>query len=119
MTLSDIIENARQLAFDVDPGAARSWSDTQYVNAAQDARRFLARERPEVYTNNLKQFVVPASLSLETASDDMLEDDIYWNYFVAFLASRYFRSNSWDTASRQQADDLYKEALRSVGLSSR
>ena len=117
MTPIEIINAARLATFDDKP-AQRTWEDKQYLIVLNDARGLLFSQFPESRVTDVVGLTAYAEISETNLSDEMLEDAVYRNFFIEFLAFRFFDAGSRDTANRQKSADHkagYMQALSALG----
>lgn len=113
MTPIDLINTARQLTYDDKPNQ-QTWSDAQYLIALNDARAFLFGKCPEARVTAVVGLTAYADITETTLSDTMLEDAVYRNFLIEWMAASFFNAGSRDTANRQKALDHQQAAMRAL-----
>ena len=116
MTPIELIQTARLATFDnkVDQ---QTWEDKHYLMALNDARSLLFAQCPEARVTDAVGLTDYGEISEMEIADDMVDDDIYRNFYVEFMVYRYFDAGSRDTVNRQKAQDHkagYLQALSAL-----
>jgi len=117
MTPIEIINAARLATFDDKPDQ-HTWEDKQYLVALNDARSLLFSKFPESRVTAVVGLTEYAEIAETGLAEVMVEDAIYRNFYVEFIAFRFFGAGSRDTANRQKALDHkagYLQALSALG----
>jgi hypothetical protein len=112
----DIIKTARLATFDDKPDQ-QTWEDKQYLVALNDARSLVFSKCPESRVTAVVGLTAYSEIAEADLANEMVDDAIYRNFYVEFLAWRFFDSGSRDTANRQKAIDHktgYMQALSSL-----
>lgn len=116
MTPIEIITAARQATFDDKP-SQQTWKDSQYLIALNDARSLLFSKCPEARVTAVVGLTDYAEITEADLANAMADDAIYRNFYVEFLAWRFFDAGSRDPANRQKSMDHktgYMQALSSL-----
>jgi len=115
MTPIDIIETARLAVFDNLPDQ-QTWEDKDYLMALNDARSLLFSKCPEARVTAVVGLVDYAKIAEADLANEIAEDAIYRNFYVEFLAWRFFDAGSRDTANRQKAADHKAGYLQALSM---
>ena len=115
MTPIELIQAARLATFDnkVDQ---QTWEDKHYLVALNDARSLLFAQCPESRVTSAVGLTSYSEIAETDLANDMTDDAVYRNFYVEFMAYRYFDAGSRDTANRQKAQDHKAGYLQALSI---
>lgn len=114
MKAMDIIEDVRLQTFDYDPDH-QTWSDDQYLQALNAARRFLYNNYPESRTTSVGELQAYADIESSGLGSTMAEDECYHGFLVNHVAAQFFGADNRDNRDAQRSKEFYGLAARSLG----
>lgn len=115
MTGEQIIKAVRQLTMD-DKIGSETWKNADYLIALNEARAYLYAHCPECRANSDGTRRAYADIDEGSLYEEMDEDEVYRNVLVALVASRFFDSNSFDTANARNAVRFDQKARAELHL---
>ena len=84
--------------------------------ALNDARAYLFGKYPEARITESGEVIPFASIPETALSDTMVEDGVYWLFFVEYMAFRFYGGGTRDTANAQQAKEHQGNYLQALAV---
>jgi hypothetical protein len=113
MTPEFLIQQTRQLTLDTKLDQ-QTWEDKQYLLALNLARAQLFSRCPESRVTADGDLTMFTPTEETDISEDLLEDAVYVPFFVEYMASCFFSSDSRDTENSRKAVEHRKAAFQAL-----
>jgi len=118
MTAIQLINAARQLTLDSEP-SQQTWTDREYLLSLNEARAYLFSRYPEARVTAVVGLTAYSDISETDLADTMTEDDVYFPFFVRYLACRFFESDPRSSINADMAKMHQNGWQRALGQAGR